>query len=753
LVRNRFLAAALLALPLAACGVEGSNEAQTESADVGTLSTSDVKAALGAVRGSEVLGKSVDEVPYFVRGEFGSAGQSLKGFAARDAHARVGEALGRIAPIFRLQTSDLMVKRTSVDSLGHTYIRYAQTKSGLEVVGGELIVHVDPDGRVYAANGSARDGESVSAQARIAADAAKTAAVRDTQGSGLAAEGAKLVFYRTDSDNKLKLAYEVLVTGEGVDLPIRDHVFVSAKDGSILGRASDIHSARSRAVYSGNNTTSLPGTLKRSENGAATGDTHVDVNYDHLGTTYDCYSVNFGRDSYNAAGAQLKSTVHHSTNYTNAFWNGTQMVYGDSDGVQSAPLGKSLDVTVHELTHAVTDSESDLVYSNESGALNEGMSDIFGAYCEAWTKNWTTDAAVWMVGDDVWTPNTPNDALRYMKNPTQDNSSKDYYPERYTGTSDNGGVHWNSGIANLAFALLSDGGTHPRGKTTVNVTGIGVQKAGKIFYETNANCLAASSNFAAAKTCTEQKAELFYGAAEKAAVTQAWEAVGVGGSTPPPTGCTTAVVLSNGVAVTNISVAAGAWSCNYTLSVPAGQSSLKFEMSGGTGDGDMFVNFGSAPTSTTYSCRPYLSGNAETCTISNPSAGTWYVKINGYSAASGISLKGTYTGGTTPGNALTNGVATAAYSGASGSMNCWTLSVPAGKTSVVFNQTGLSGSTGDADLYVNFGTAPTTSTYSCRPYLSGSTESCTISNPAAGTWYACSRGYSAYTGVTMKGTY
>jgi len=751
LVRNHFLAAALLALPLAACGVEGSNEAQTESADVGTLSTSDVKAALGAVRGSEVLGKSVDEVPYFVRGEFGTAGQSLRGFAARDAHARVGEALGRIAPIFRLQVADLVVKRTTVDSLGHTYIRYAQTKGGLEVVGGELIVHVDQDGRVYAANSSARDGESVSAQARIAADAAKTAALRNTQGSGLAAEGARLVFYRTDSDNKLKLAYEVVVTGEGVELPIRDHVFVSAKDGSILGRASDIHSAQNRAVYSGNNTTSLPGTLKRSEGGAATGDSHVDENYAHLGTTYQCYSVNFGRDSYTGTGTQMKSTVHHSTNYTNAFWNGTQMVYGDSDGVQSAPLGKSLDVTVHELTHAVTDSESDLIYSNESGALNEGMSDIFSAYCESWTKGWGSDAAVWMIGDDVWTPNTPNDALRYMKNPTQDNSSKDYYPERYTGTQDNGGVHWNSGIANLAFALLSDGGTHPRGKTTVNVTGIGVQKAGKIFYETNANCLTASSNFAAAKTCTEQKAEQFYGAAEKAAVTQAWEAVGVGGTTPPPTGCTTAVALSNGATVSNISVSGSTWSCTYTLAVPAGQSSLKFEMSGGTGDGDMYVKFGAEPTSTSYDCRPYLGGNGETCTHTTPAAGTWYVKIYGYSAASGISLKGTYGSG--GGSSLTNGVATAAYSGASGAWTCWTLNVPSGKTSVVFNQTGLSGSTGDADLYVRYGSAPTTTSYNCRPYLSGNTESCSISSPSAGTWYACSYGYSAYTGVTMKGTY
>ena len=99
---------------------------------------------------------------------------------------------------------------------------------------------------------------------------------------------------------------------------------------------------------------------------------------------------------------------------------------------------------------------------------------------------------------------------------------------------------------------------------------------------------------------------------------------------------------------------------------------------------------------------------------------------------------------------LTSGTATAAYSGAAGSWNCWTLDVPAGKTSVVFNQ---AGGTGDADLYVKQGTAPTTSSYTCRPYLSGNTETCTISNPAAGIWHACSYGYSSYSSTTMKGTF
>jgi len=755
LVRNRILAA-LLALPFAACVVEGSDETLVENTDgVGTLSPADVKAALSAIPEAHVLGTHEDGVvPFMVRGDFGSAGQSLRGLSARDANARVGDALHRIAPVFRLRAGDLVVKSTRVDEQGHTHIRYAQTKNGLPVVGHELVVHVDQDGRVYAANGSARDGENVPAQARISREAASEAARRDTQGTGLSAGSAQLVYYRGAS-SRLELAYEVVVTGEGALLPVRDHVFVSARDGSILGRATDIHPAQNRAVYSANNGSSLPGTLRRSEGGAITGDTHVDDNYGHLGTTYQCYFQNFGRDGYDNAGSQFRSTVHYGSNYVNAFWNGSQMVYGDGDNVDSGPLGKSLDVTVHELTHAVTDYESDLIYSNESGALNEGMSDIFAAYCESWTKGWVMDAPVWMIGDDIWTPATPGDALRYMANPTQDGSSKDYYPERYTGASDNGGVHWNSGIANLAFKLLSTGGTHPRGKTTVNVAGIGIQKAGAIFYKANVDLMTASTTFAQAKTYTEQAAELLYGAtsAEKASVTQTWQAVGVGGGTTPPPTCSAPIALSNGVTVTGISADANTWSCTYTLAVPSGATNLKFDLSGGTGDGDMYVRFGSEPTSTSYDCRPYLGGNTESCSFVTPSTGTYYVKIHGYSAASGMSLKGSYTGGSGGGTVLTNGVESAQYSGAAGAWTCYTLSVPSGKTSLVFNQTGKTGTTGDADLYVRFGAQPTTSSYNCRPYLSGNSESCTISNPSAGTWYACSYGYSAYTAVTMKGTY
>ncbi len=214
------------------------------------------------------------------------------------------------------------------------------------------------------------------------------------------------------------------------------------------------------------------------------------------------------------------------------------------------------------------------------------------------------------------------------------------------------------------------------------------------------------------------------------------------------TGGTTA--LSNGVAVTGLAGATGATQA-FVIAVPAGQSSLTVVMSGGTGDADMYVKSGAMPTLTTYDCRPYVSGNAETCTFTNPAAGNWYVMLNGYAAYTGVTLKATYAAGTvdtTP--ALTNGVAVTGIAGATSSAQYWKLTVPAGQAKVVF---AISGGTGDADLYVKAGAKPTTTTYDCRPYLTGNTETCTITAPAAGDYFVMIRGYAAFTGVSLKGTY
>jgi vibriolysin len=630
--------AACLTFALTACGTEPSDpsagEAKADAAELG--STEDIAAALAAFPATEVLGTHEDGVPFMVRGRFGSTGVSPRGLAARDAHALVRPALAGIAPMFRLKAADLVVRHLSLDEQGHTHLRYAQTKNGLPVVGHELVVHVDAEGRVYAANGSARDGEPLPSQARISSEAARFVALGAIPGGGSTEEAPRLVYVRSSADGRLKLAFETVVTGSRAGGPVREHVFVNALDGSVVERISDIHDALNRAVYSA---TPPPTHLVRGEGQAPTGDAVVDKAYDNLGTFYNCFSQNFSRDSYNAAGAQLKLTVHYSTNYAGAFWDGTQMTCGDGDGINSGPLCNDPDVVIHEFTHAVTQFESNLTYSGESGALSEGLSDIFAAYCESWTRSWATDLDVWKIGEDVWTPGIEGDALRYMHAPTLDGASKDYYPERYTGTSDSGGVHWNSGIANLAFKLLATGGTHPRGKTTVSVGGIGVQKAGAIFYRANRDLMTASTTFAQVKVYTEQAAATLHGSgsAEQASVTQAWLAVGVGATLPPPP----ATALTNGVAKTGLSGASGSETFYY-LDVPAGRAST-FALSGGTGDADLYVKAGSAPTTSSYDCRPYLSGSNETCNIAAKTAATRiYVMVRGYSTYSGASLTGTY---------------------------------------------------------------------------------------------------------------
>jgi serine protease len=166
----------------------------------------------------------------------------------------------------------------------------------------------------------------------------------------------------------------------------------------------------------------------------------------------------------------------------------------------------------------------------------------------------------------------------------------------------------------------------------------------------------------------------------------------------------------------------------------------------------MYVRFGSRPTTTTYNCRPYLNGNNETCSFAAPSVGTYYVMLRGYSAYSGVSLVGRYStggGGDDGVTVLLDGVPVSSISGTSGSIKYWKIQTPAGANLSIR----ISGGTGDADLYTRFGAKPTTSTYLCRPYLNGNAETCTVASTSAGYYYIMLRGYSAYSGVTLRGDY
>ena len=275
-------------------------------------------------------------------------------------------------------------------------------------------------------------------------------------------------------------------------------------------------------TYDGKNRTALPGTLWADTDNLfnATRDAAaVDAHY-YAGVTYDYYKKTFNRNSYNDAGAPLKSTVHYGKNYNNAFWNGSQMVYGDGDGTTFIAFSGGIDVVGHELTHAVTEYSSNLIYQNESGALNEAISDIFGTLIEYY-DNRNPD---WEVGEDIYTPGKAGDALRSMSDPTK-YGDPDHYSKRYTGTSDNGGVHTNSSIINKAAYLLANGGTH----YGVTVNGIGKDKVGAIYYRANTLYLTQSATFSQARAALVQAAADLYGAnsAEVTAVKQSYDAVGV----------------------------------------------------------------------------------------------------------------------------------------------------------------------------------------------------------------------------------
>lgn len=537
------------------------------------------------------------------------------------------------------------------DELGQTHVRLQQRIHGLPVVGAEYIVHADAHGWVIAMNGRFTPDRDLPREAEINGWSAIERAIEQAGIQSPAYSGMPRLTYVVNDRGNAFLAYGIEAAYVDAEGEQRDMIYADARTGDLVLRNPRIHRARNRATYNGNRTTTLPGTLVLTETGGSTTDSAISTAHAHAATSYDYYKNVHNRDSFNNAGAQIRTTVHHDVNYNNAFWNGSQLVYGDGDGVDFYMLGNALDVGAHELTHAVTTYSADLTYSNESGALNEATSDIMASAVEAW-KDGSVNSDTWKIGEDITTPGTAGDALRYMNDPVADGSSYDYYPTRYTGSGDYGGVHLNSGIANLAFKLMVTGGTHPRGRTTVSVPALSgtastsMDMAAKIWYRALTVYMTSSTNFQGARNATASAATDLYGATANAAVHKAWDAVGVPG-TPGGGGGGSTITLSNGVAVTGIGASTGAWK-HYKIAVPSGQSSLAIVMSGGSGDGDLYVKRGSQPTSSSYDYRPYLNGNNETVNVSNPVAGDWYISIYAYSTYSSVSLKATYSGSTTP---------------------------------------------------------------------------------------------------------
>ncbi|TCP53777.1 Zn-dependent metalloprotease [Tumebacillus sp. BK434] len=573
-------------------------------------------------------------------------------------------------------TGELSLLTSAQDELGTKMFKFQQQFQGIPVFGHELIVHADKNGVVTSINGY-YDPEvkrsDVKAKEKLSVDEAIAAAKANTGLSGIQnfsiAKGDKY-FYQA-KNGKYHLIYLVtLSTTEGA-APAYWDVFVDAQTGKVVDKLNK--SAHAHAVgtgtgvngatrslntdsysggyylrdvskpmfatggkietYTANYTSTYPGTLMTDADNVWTDPAAVDAHY-HSGQVYDYYYNKHNRNSYDGVGGTMKSTVHYGRNYVNAFWDGTQMVYGDGDGRDFIAFSAALDVVGHEITHGVTERTANLVYSYQSGALNESWSDVLGNLIE----NKPDD--LWLVGEDIYTPGIANDALRSMSNPTLYGDPA--HMDQYVNTSsDNGGVHTNSGIPNKAFYNF------------VTTSGITRDNAGKVWYRALTQYLTSNSQFIDAKNATVQAATDLFGAssAEVTAVSNAWTAVGVG---VPNTGD---AYEPNDSRATAYGPITSGTVYNGKISTSSDQDWFKFTTSAsGTisvtltnlpGDYDLYL-YNSAGTEVAKSWNSGTSN--ESISYNSTASGDYYVKVVGYSGAMSTSvayaLKATYPNGT-----------------------------------------------------------------------------------------------------------
>jgi Zn-dependent metalloprotease len=287
-----------------------------------------------------------------------------------------------------------------------------------------------------------------------------------------------------------------------------------------------------RLVYDARGKDILPGKLVRGEGEPKAADTAVNEAYDFSGDTFDFFHSLFGRNSLDDAGMSLISSVHvgeadgrdRYQPMNNAFWDGSQMAYGDGDGTVFRRFTGSLDVVAHELTHGVQAFTSNLVYRGQSGALNEHFADVFGVLVRQWRRKESAEKASWLVGTEVLVPADTRRGIRDMEHPGtayRDDPvlGSDPQPAHmtsiYTGPADSGGVHINSGIPNRAFVLAARA-----------LGGNAWETAGAIWYEAMLQ-LSRTSQFADLARITAQVAGDRFGATTRKAVRAAWRKVGL----------------------------------------------------------------------------------------------------------------------------------------------------------------------------------------------------------------------------------
>ncbi|WP_299699547.1 M4 family metallopeptidase [uncultured Pontibacter sp.] len=494
---------------------------------------------------------------------------------------------------------ELKPGKSETDEMGFTHQRYTQYYRGTKVEYGTYTVH-SKNGVIQSINGELKKIERLNTKASISEQAALSAALRHINAKTYMWEDPEQEAWAKQLHNDPKATFypkgelviienELARTKEKHGKPVlaykfdiyahqpvsRDYVFVDAHTGEVVFKDAIIKHATASGTaatrYSGSKTIttdSYNGSYRLREftrgSGIETYNCNTGTSYtaavdftdndnnwsstEYNNTakdnaaldahwaaqmTYDYFKNKHNRNSFDNAGAKIKSYVHFDKNYENAFWNGSVMTYGD--GATRFDALTSLDVGAHEIGHAVCSNTANLKYSYESGALNEGFSDIWGAAVEYYAA---PGKATWLIGEDI---DKQRPSLRSMSDPNAEGQPDTYKGDMwYSGTGDNGGVHYNSGVLNYWFYVLSVGksGTNDIGNS-YSVTGIGIDAAAKIAYRTEAVYLTSSSVYADARTYSIQSAIDLYGAgsAQVIQTTNAWHAVGVGGKYGETTYC------------------------------------------------------------------------------------------------------------------------------------------------------------------------------------------------------------------------
>ncbi|MFI6943281.1 M4 family metallopeptidase [Streptomyces sp. NPDC050418] len=569
----------------------------------------------------------------------------------------------------------LVVRDVVQDRDGTTHTRYERTYDGLPVLGGDLVVAATSGDTESVTKASNAKLTGVDTTAEVKASAAEEQAVDAARAEGskkTAAEKAprKVVWMAKGSPT---LAYETVVGGLQHDgTPNELHVVTDAATGEKLyewqavqneGTGNTMYGGQvglgttqsgssynltdgargNHKTYNLNRGTSGTGTLFSGPDdvwGDGTPQNAETAGADaHYGAalTWDYYKNVHGRSGIRGDGVGAYSRVHYGNAYVNAFWQDSCfcMTYGDGSG-NTKPL-TSIDVAAHEMTHGVTSNTAGLIYSGESGGLNEATSDIMAAAVE-FNANNAADKGDYLVGEkiDIRGNGTP---LRYMDKPSKDGASKDAW---YSGIGSID-VHYSSGPANHFFYLLSEG-SGPKTVNGVNydsptsdglpVTGIGREKAALIWYKALTTKFGSTTNYAGARTGTLAVAGELYGAssAEYKAVQDAWAGVNVGersgggGGGTSYENTTPVSIPDNGAAVTSSIAVDKTGNAPATLQVAVDITH--------TWRGDLVVDL-VAPDGTVYNLKPFSSGDSAdnvkaTYSVnasSEVAAGTWKLRV------------------------------------------------------------------------------------------------------------------------------